>query len=132
MADRSPASSPRKSPASRPSVTGAPLSPSSYVRRGRELGGTRGVRVPPAIGNALPDSRLLLRPVEVAKTLGISRSKVFELLAARELPSVHIGRSTRVPRTQLEEWIEGQLHWEPHQERGLLGRLQAADPSARR
>lgn len=100
-------------------------------RRGRGLGGTRAVRVPPAYDWTASDASLLLRPTEVATTLGISRSKVFELLVARELPSVRIGRSTRIPRAQLMEWIDGQLNWEPQQERGLLGRLQGGVSSAR-
>jgi excisionase family DNA binding protein len=74
----------------------------------------------------VPDSTLLLRPVEAAKVLGISRSKVFELLAGRELPSVRIGRSTRIPRAQLEEWIQAQVCWQPQVAAGLLGRLRAA------
>jgi excisionase family DNA binding protein len=65
----------------------------------------------------------LLKPIEVAETLGISRSRVFELLAARELPSIHIGRSIRVPREQLAAWIDSQVVWQPIAPRGLLGRL---------
>ena len=94
----------------------------SYGRRGRGLGGTR---VPPAIDYVGSDASLLLRPAEVAATLGISRSKVFELLAAQELPSIHIGRSTRVPREQLEIWIEVQTNWQPTASSGLLGRLRS-------
>jgi excisionase family DNA binding protein len=81
------------------------------------------VRVPPP-DNRCSDASLLLRPSEVAETLGLSRSKVFELLAAQELPSVHIGRSTRVPRMQLENWIEAQISWQPRKANGLLARLQ--------
>ena len=48
---------------------------------------------------------LLLRAAEVAKLLGLGRSKVFAMLAAGELPVVRIGRSVRVPRAALEHWI---------------------------
>ncbi len=41
--------------------------------------------------------KLLLRPVEAAEAIGISRSKIYELLASGELPSVRIGASVRVP-----------------------------------
>lgn len=99
---------------------------SSYGRRGRGLGGTSSVRVPPPSTEPISPS-LLLRPTEVAEALGLSRSKVFELLAAQELPAVHIGRSTRVPRAQLESWIESQVHWEPRAPSGLLGRLHARE-----
>jgi len=50
--------------------------------------------------------RLLLRPEEAARVLGIGRSKLFELLAAGELPVVRIGRSTRIPAPALQRWVE--------------------------
>jgi len=100
-------------------------------RRRGGPGGTRADRVPPAISCEAVEP-VLLRPAEVALQLGISRSKVFELLASRELPSIHIGRSTRVPRVQLEEWIQAQVRWQPHANSGLLGRLQSATEPERR
>jgi excisionase family DNA binding protein len=36
-------------------------------------------------------NRLLLRPAEAAELLGVGRSKLYALLAARELPSVRVG-----------------------------------------
>jgi excisionase family DNA binding protein len=53
-------------------------------------------------------SRWLLRPEEVAHLLNISRSKVYELLAAGELPSIQIGRTRRIRRDQLMQWLEDQ------------------------
>jgi excisionase family DNA binding protein len=50
--------------------------------------------------------KLLLRPVEAAEAIGIGRSKVYELLASGELPSIRIGSSIRVPVEQLREWIQ--------------------------
>jgi excisionase family DNA binding protein len=102
----------------------ASISLSPGRRRGRGLAGTRADRVPPALEYDESRVTLLLRPAEVAATLGISRSKVFELLAAHELPSVHIGRSTRVPRLELEDWIHAQVRWQPRASSGLLRRLQ--------
>jgi excisionase family DNA binding protein len=99
-------------------------------RRGGGLGGTRAVRVPPINEIADSGTSLLLRPVDVATALGISRSKVFELLATQELPSVHIGRSTRIPRAQLEAWIQAQVCWQPQAPAGLLGRLRSASARA--
>jgi len=49
--------------------------------------------------------RLLLRPSEAAELLGLSRSKVYALLAAGELPAVKIGNSTRVPVVELRAWL---------------------------
>ncbi len=101
-----------------------PVMESSW-RRGGGAVGTRGVRVPPPASDSAGTS-LLLRPAEVAEALGLSRSKVFELLAAHELPSVHIGRSTRIPRQQLDEWIAAQVAWTPRAAPGLLSRLRSA------
>ncbi len=50
--------------------------------------------------------KLLLRPIEVTVTLGISRARVYELIASKELPCVRIGRSVRVPAEALKLWIE--------------------------
>ena len=44
-------------------------------------------------------ARLLLRPAEVAESLGIGRSKVYELISSGQLPSIRIGGSLRVPTT---------------------------------
>ncbi len=52
------------------------------------------------------DSRLLLRVPEVAAALGIARSLAYEMARDGRLPTVHIGKAVRVPRRQLEEWIE--------------------------
>jgi excisionase family DNA binding protein len=50
--------------------------------------------------------RMLLRPAEAAEAIGVGRSKVYELLASGELPSIRIGGSVRVPLDKLREWIE--------------------------
>jgi excisionase family DNA binding protein len=50
--------------------------------------------------------RLLLRPAEAAELLSISRTRVYELLAGGELPSVRLGRAVRVPATELRRWVE--------------------------
>ena len=53
--------------------------------------------------------KLLLRPAEVGETLGVGRSKVYELLASGDLPSIRIGGSVRVPVEALRAWIDRQL-----------------------
>lgn len=53
--------------------------------------------------------KLLLRPIEAAEAIGIGRSKIYELLASGELPSIRIGGSVRVPVDALRAWIERQL-----------------------
>jgi len=51
------------------------------------------------------DGQLLYRPEEGAAMLRVSRSRVFELLASGELESVTIGRSRRIPRQALENYV---------------------------
>ncbi len=48
---------------------------------------------------------ILLRAEEVAELLGLGRTKVFEMIAAGELPTVRIGRCVRIPRVALEQWV---------------------------
>ena len=40
--------------------------------------------------------------------LQIGRNKVYELAAAGEIPSLHIGRQLRIPTEGLREWIRQQ------------------------
>jgi excisionase family DNA binding protein len=53
--------------------------------------------------------RLLFRPSEAAEAIGIGRSKMYELLASGELPSIRIGGSIRVPVDALRAWIASRL-----------------------
>lgn len=55
------------------------------------------------------EKRLLLRPGEAAAALGVSRSKLYELLSRRAIPSIRIDGSIRVPAIQLSAWIEAQM-----------------------
>ncbi len=50
--------------------------------------------------------KLLLTPEEAAETLGICRSKLYELLRAGVIESVHIGASRRVPVAGVVEYVE--------------------------
>jgi excisionase family DNA binding protein len=52
-----------------------------------------------------PIIKLLLRPKEVGETLGVSRTRVYQMLATREIESIRIGRSIRVPVDAVETWI---------------------------
>ena len=51
------------------------------------------------------DARLL-RPIEVATVLGISRATAYGLIASGQLPAVRIGRCVRVSRVALDRWID--------------------------
>jgi excisionase family DNA binding protein len=52
--------------------------------------------------------RLLLRPAEAAEILGVSRSKLYELIAQGKIPSVRLdeGRLIRVPVAALKALVE--------------------------
>jgi excisionase family DNA binding protein len=49
--------------------------------------------------------KLLLTAPEAARALGISRSKLYELLRDGEIRSVRIGRSRRVPWAALGAYV---------------------------
>jgi len=49
---------------------------------------------------------LLLSVPEVAKALGLGRTKIYELIACEGLPVVRFGRAVRVSAASLQRWIE--------------------------
>ncbi len=53
--------------------------------------------------------RMLYRPEEAAEVLGISRARLYELVAAGIIPSIKVGASRRVPADALRDWIANQL-----------------------
>jgi excisionase family DNA binding protein len=55
--------------------------------------------------NALED-RLLYRVTEVAVFLSVSRSKVYELLASGDLPSVKTDRTRLIRGSDLRDYVE--------------------------
>ena len=57
-------------------------------------------------GHAGEPPRVLLTPAEAAQALGISRSKLYELLRAGTLESVRIDRLRRIPIQALHEYVE--------------------------
>jgi excisionase family DNA binding protein len=52
-------------------------------------------------------STLLLTPEEAAAELRIARRRIFEMIGDGTLPSVKIGKSRRISRTALEDYIKG-------------------------
>ncbi len=50
--------------------------------------------------------RLLLRIPEVAETLGIGRTKIYEMIATGELPTIRVGRAIRISVSTLQKWVE--------------------------
>jgi len=49
---------------------------------------------------------MLLNISQVAKSLGLSRTKVYALIASDGLPVVRFGRAVRVSPSSLERWLQ--------------------------
>ncbi len=49
---------------------------------------------------------LLLTPEEAAEVLRVGRTKIYALMKAGDLRSVHIGRSCRISRAELERYVQ--------------------------
>jgi excisionase family DNA binding protein len=54
----------------------------------------------------MTEERLLYRPEEAAQVLGLSRARLYELMARGEVRSVKIGASRRVPLADLEAFVQ--------------------------
>jgi excisionase family DNA binding protein len=48
---------------------------------------------------------LLLNIPQVAKALGLGRTKVYELIAMEGLPVIRFGRAVRVSHLSLQQWL---------------------------
>jgi excisionase family DNA binding protein len=70
--------------------------------------------------------KILLRPAEAAELLGVSRSKVYQLLAVGTLPRVRVGLSLRIPTKALQRWVERQLEEAGHPARAARGEFSEA------
>lgn len=57
----------------------------------------------------LPVELLLVRVEEAARMLSLSRSTIYEMLDAGELPSVRRGTARRIPVAALRMWVERQI-----------------------
>ena len=53
----------------------------------------------------MSDIPALWTPLQTAKVLGISRSSLYNLMKTGDLESVHIGRSRRIAKTQVEKYV---------------------------
>lgn len=88
-----------------PQTSGARATTTSPVTANLTLGST-------ARGDLSSDPRqvpLLLTATQAAALLAISRTQVYALMGAGALPYVLIGRSRRIPRASLQEFVQDQL-----------------------
>jgi excisionase family DNA binding protein len=47
----------------------------------------------------------LMRVVDVAQTMGLHRTRVYELIADKQIPAVRIGGRIVVPRATFDAWM---------------------------
>lgn len=50
----------------------------------------------------------LLRPRDLSQSLGVSTNRVYQLIAAGEIPSCRVGGAIRIPRQAWEDWLLAQ------------------------
>ena len=60
---------------------------------------------PQPLRNLLAADPLLLTPEEAAELLRLGRTTVYALMKAGEINAVHIGRSCRISRAELERYV---------------------------
>lgn len=74
--------------------------------------------------------RLVLSVADAAEVLGVSDDLVYELIARRELPCLHLGRRKPVPRRAIEQLVATALgHFDPTAALGTL--IERADGEGR-
>jgi excisionase family DNA binding protein len=61
----------------------------------------------------LTDAAIAYRPREAAQVLGVSRAKLYELIAAGEIRPRKLGTATLVPRAELERFLDELPAYEP-------------------
>ena len=77
-----------------------------------------------------PNEALLLTPEEAARLLRIGRTTVYALMKAGDLRPVHIGRSCRLARAELERYVN-RLHAPEPPERRHPQPRRRTDPDQR-
>lgn len=60
---------------------------------------------PQPLRGVMAADQLLLSPEEAARVLRIGRTTVYALMRSGELRPVHIGRSCRIPRAEVERYV---------------------------
>jgi excisionase family DNA binding protein len=53
--------------------------------------------------------KLLYRVDEAAQALGLSRARLYQLIAAGEVPAIRVGGAIRLPAEHLRKWIHERL-----------------------
>ena len=62
---------------------------------------------PQVLRDVLASDAMLVTPEEAARLLRVGRTTVYALMKHGHLRPVHIGRSCRLPRAELERYVDG-------------------------
>lgn len=79
---------------------------SAWLHKSSRLPPTPGCRDPIRAERQVIMERLLLSPDQVAESLGVCRSRVYDLMRTGVLPSVKIGRARRVPVSAVRAYVD--------------------------
>jgi len=52
------------------------------------------------------EEQRFLRPVDIASALGVSVSRIYQLLSAGAIPATRVGGAIRIPRAAWDEWLK--------------------------
>jgi excisionase family DNA binding protein len=85
---------------------------------------------PERLRDALAAEALLLTPEEAATVLCVGRTTIYALIKASELRPVHIGRSCRLSRAELQRYVSRLEAPEPVPPRSLAPRRTHANQRA--
>lgn len=56
----------------------------------------------------MESDREMLKPADVGPLLGVTTARVYQLIAAGELPAVRVGGAIRIPRAAWAAWLAKQ------------------------
>jgi excisionase family DNA binding protein len=56
----------------------------------------------------MDDTMELLRPADIAPSLGVGTGRVYQLIAEGVTPAVRVGGSLRIPRAAWQQWLAHQ------------------------
>jgi excisionase family DNA binding protein len=56
----------------------------------------------------MSDTMELLRPADIAPSLGVGTGRVYQLIAEGVIPAVRVGGSLCIPRAAWQQWLDDQ------------------------
>ena len=56
----------------------------------------------------MTEGQVLLRPSDIAAVLGVTTSRIYQMIGEGQIPAVRVAGSIRIPRAALERWLAEQ------------------------